>query len=485
MQRLIIVSIIILHSVFILAQDTPGSTFGGSYNDIGYAICNAHDGGFILAGTTRNAQTSSEDIYIIKIDKNGHMIWDIVYGWQHTDVIRSVIPLSDGYLFVGEIWDYGLYDSDIYLMKTDLSGNRIWDKLYGTNSREIGFKVISSVNGGYLVMGHTRGYENAGEIILIKTNETGEEIWRNTYGSEFDDYGLDLKQNDDGTVLIVGSKGGFFNDVHANFKNHDADIYLIKVDEYGNEIWQNTIGGTEHDFGYSINQDQQSDVYIFGSSQSYGSGNFDMLLSKTDEHGEIIWQKTYGGTNYDYGQSMSVNSQHEMFLLGTTNSYGINNSPDIYLVKTDDLGDEIWNLTIGGSETEFGYQVIATPDSGCMIIGETNSFGGGMSDFLITKIDRNGIIEYFLDSVEIINEQDMIVYPMPVNQQGRVRFKNNLTSELRMSLISISGKQIRSFYIYPPDYNFSVSTIQSGLYFYQITSEDNAKILFKGKLVIH
>ena len=148
----------------LLAQDTPGNTFGGPYNDIGYSICNTHDGGFILAGTTRNSDTSNEDIYIIKIDKNGHKIWDVKYGWPHTDVIRSVIPLSDGYLFAGEIWDYGLYDSDIYLLKTDLFGNKIWDNLYGTNSREIGFKAISFASGGYLLLGHTRGYENAGDI---------------------------------------------------------------------------------------------------------------------------------------------------------------------------------------------------------------------------------------------------------------------------------------------------------------------------------
>lgn len=484
MRLLIIVSFFIFHTVLLLAQDTPGNTFGGPFNDIGYSICNTHDGGFILAGTTRNSDTSNEDIYIIKIDKNGHKIWDVKYGWPHTDVIRSVIPLSDGYLFAGEIWDYGLYDSDIYLLKTDLFGNKIWDNLYGTNSREIGFKAISFASGGYLLLGHTRGYENAGDIILIKTNEAGDEIWRNTFGSEFDDYGLDLIQNTNGTIWIVGTKGGFFNDVHANFKNHDADIYLIKVDETGNVIWEKTIGGSEHDFGYSIIQSQQNDIYIFGSSQSYGSGSFDMLLCKTDENGETIWQKTYGGVNYEYGQSIAVNAQRELFLLGTTSSFGINNSPDIYLVKTDETGDEKWSLTIGGSETEFGYQVVATPDSGCMIIGETNSFGAGFSDFLITKVDKNGIIEYFIDSIEVTHEEEMLIYPIPVHQQGRIRFKNNTVSDFNMMLISLSGQHIKSIHIYQPDYNFNVSTMRPGLYFYQITSTDNSKILFKGKLVI-
>jgi hypothetical protein len=261
-------------------------------------------------------------------------------------------------------------------------------------------------------------------------------------------------------------------------------MYLLKIDENGNEIWKKTIGRTEHDFGYSIIQSQQNDIYIFGSSQSYGSGSFDMLLCKTDENGEIIWQKAYGGIKYEYGQSMAVNAQHELFLLGTTSSFGINNSPDIYLVKTDEMGDEKWNLTIGGSDKEFGYQVVTTPDSGCIIIGKTDSFGAGLSDFLITKIDKNGIIEYFTDSIELMSEEEMLMYPMPVDQQGRIRFKNNTVSDFNMMLISLSGQHIRSMHIYPPNFNFNVSTIQPGLYFYQITSTDNSKILYKGKLVI-
>lgn len=484
MRQLIFVLFILLVHIIVRAQDIPGITFGGPFNDIGYALCNTNDGGFILAGTMRISPSSSEDIYIVKIDKNGNQIWDVMYGWQHTDVIRSVIPLNDGYLFVGDLWDYGLYDSDVYLLKTDLSGNKIWDNLYGTNSRELGFEVISSVNGGYLILGHTRGYENAGDIILIKTNEAGDEIWRETYGTEWDDYGFDLIENADGTIVITGSKGGFFNDVHANFKNHDSDIFLIKVDESGKIIWQKTIGKAEHDFGFALAKNQENDLYVFGSSQSYGSGSFDMLLNKTNENGEIIWQKTYGGLDYEYGKSIAITQQNELFLFGTTKSLGTDDSPDMYLIKTDNLGNEIWNLTIGGDDEEFGYQVVATPDSGCLLIGETASFGNGMTDFFITKIDKNGLIEYFLDSIEVFNEEEIVIYPNPARKQGKIKFKNNTISEYTMTLVPVSGKITRTFNIYPPDYKFNINTFPKGIYFYLISSPINSSILFKGKLLI-
>ena len=187
MPRLLLILSVIFIQTVISAQDTPGKTYGGFYNDIGYSICNTNDGGFLLVGTTRNNSTSSEDIYIIKVDKNGNEQWQSTYGWEHQDIIRSVLQLSDGYLLIGEIWDFGLGQTDIYLMKIDLYGSLVWDKLFGTNSREIGFKVHPSIDGGYLILGYTRGFDNAGDIFLIKTNDVGEEIWRNTYGLGSDD----------------------------------------------------------------------------------------------------------------------------------------------------------------------------------------------------------------------------------------------------------------------------------------------------------
>jgi len=485
MQRLFLILSAICIQTVISAQDTPGKTFGGFNNDIGYSICNSNDRGFLLAGTTRNNSTSSEDIYIIKVDKNGNEQWQKIHGWEHHDIIRSVLQLDDGYLLVGEIWDFSMGQTDIYLMKIDLYGNLVWDKLFGTNAREIGFKAHPSIDGGYLILGYTRGYDNAGDVFLIKTNEVGEEIWRNTYGLEFDDYGRDLIQNEDGSIFIFGSKGSFYNDVHYNFKNHDSDMFLIKVDANGNEIWQKSLGGTEHDLGYSMSKTEQDGFYLFGSTQSLGNGSFDMLLVRTNEQGNILWQKTYGGIDYDQGWSMARNDQNELFLFGTTKSFGLNNSPDLYLIKTDDLGNEIWSLTIGGDNTEIGHEVIATPDSGCIVIGQTNSFGNGMFDMIITKIDKNGIIEYFIDSIDKINTEDIVVYPIPVRNQGKIKFKNNSALQIyKLEIISITGIHSRVISIYPPDYSFNINTLPPGLYFYQIISEDNSTIRYKGKLVI-
>lgn len=485
MLRLSILMLIVTFPFVMFSQETPGKTFGGSYNDVGYTISLTSDGGYLLAGKTRVSKTVGEDMLMIRLNSNGDELWQQTIGWNRQDIIRSAIPVQNGFVMTGDVWEFGLGQLDICLIKTDLYGNKIWHQLYGTNARDMGFNLLSTKDGGYLILGHSRGYDNAGDLLLIKTDANGDEIWRNSYGSEDDDYGIEMVQNEDGSIVIIGSKGAFFNDVHANFRNHDADIYLIKIDENGNEIWRKTVGGNEHDFGYSITHAEQDGYYLLGSTQSLGNGNFDMMLAKTDDSGDVLWQKTYGGVEYDQGISMARNMNNELFLLGTTKSFGTQNSSDIYLLKTDTTGEEIWSLTIGGDNIDQGYKVIATPDSGCAILGETKSFGNGMSDLLFTKVNKNGFIEYFISNIDSPYVGKSVVYPMPLKSQGRVKIENSDTNKVyTMEIISLSGIQSKSMTIYPPVYGFNVSTLTPGFYLYRITSESDDSAVIKGKLII-
>jgi len=486
MIRWFIVVVLLLINSHAQSQETPGKTFGGWDNDVGLTICQASDGGFLIAGTTRSFGAGSNDIYLVRIDKNGTVIWTRTIGWKHQDAIRSVIAVDDGFILAGDVWDYGFYRLDIYMMKVDNYGYVVWDQFYGTNSSDLGFKVIPSDDNGYLILGHSTGIEPRGDLLLIKTDHDGNQEWSQNYGSEYDDYGFDLVQQDNGSILMIGSKGGFFETVHANFKNHDADIYVIKSDKNGNEQWQKTFGGNEHDFGQAISISGDGGFFLFGSSQSYGAGSFDMTLIKTNPEFDEVWRKTYGGLEYEYGMSMDKNAHDDLFLFGTTKSFGLNESADFYLIKTDNTGEEIWNLIIGGNETELGHQVIATADSGCIVIGQTNSFGEGGFDFLLTKIDKNGLIEYFINGIDTTFEGELLVYPNPVRGYGKVKFKStSQPKNYRMELILLNGSVRSLFTIYPPDYDFNTINLSQGFYIYRIISEETSEIIFAGKLVVH
>ncbi len=117
MIRWFIVVVLVLINLHTQSQETPGKTFGGWENDVGLTICQASDGGFLIAGTTRSFGAGSNDIYLVRIDKNGTVIWTRTIGWKHQDAIRSVIAVDDGFILAGDVWDYGFYRLDIYMMK--------------------------------------------------------------------------------------------------------------------------------------------------------------------------------------------------------------------------------------------------------------------------------------------------------------------------------------------------------------------------------
>ena len=341
-MRYILSILFILFSGLVIAQSNPGLTFGGQNNDIGYSLCITDDGGYMLAGNTRSYGCGSNDIFLIKMNENYQIEWTVIHGREHQDFVRKVIPFNDGYAIFGNVWGYNSGLFNIYMQLLDNEGIKISEDTYGTSAFDFGFSGIESNSGNFLIIGYSRGVDDYGGIYLVMTDKNGNEIWNNSFGYDYDDYALDGLENQDGSFMIIGSKDGLFDDVHANYKTHDADIMLLKIDSAGNEIWNLTYGEEGHDFGYSI-EHADNGYYLFGSTQSYGAGSFDMMLTKVNTEGEEDWHTTYGGEHFDYGLSIDKNVEGDLYLLGSSKSFGQDNSVDIYLIKTDNAGNEIWN----------------------------------------------------------------------------------------------------------------------------------------------
>lgn len=476
---------LLLFSAFGFAQEIPGLSFGGQKNEVGFDIIQCSDKGYLITGSTKSYGAGSSDFIAIKLNSNAGIEWMNTYGLLHHDVSKAVIEVDDGYLLLGNVWDYGYSLLDMYITKIDFSGNYLWHKYYGTHSRDLGFDLLQLPQGDLLLLGYTRGEDPAGDLMLIRTDPEGNEIWRNTFGSGYDDYGIEMVLNDDNTFLVIGTKAGFYYDVASTYFNvHDADIMLLCIDFDGNEVWRNIYGGTSHDFGYSVVNDEDA-IFICGSTQSKGNGNFDMFLQKTDTEGNEEWTRTYGGAEYDYGISMSKSTNNELYLFGTTKSFGQDESADYYLVKTDDEGDEIWSLTIGGSLIDYGYKVIATADSGAIVIGKSNSYGNGGYDILLVKIDKNGIIEDLVSGIDSLYSGMFQLYPNPLSDEGHFRTLSSIQiPEFFLEIFSISGQPIKSYTVNSPEYTFPTSLLSSGVYIYNIRRQKDSEIIFRGKLIV-
>lgn len=469
-----------------IAQTNPGLSFGGNGNDNGNAMCLTNDGGYVLTGTTRSFGAGSEDLYLIKLNSFWQTVWSVTFGGLHHDFARSIISTDNGFIILGDVWDGGNQRLGMYMSSIDTEGTEVWSKQFGTNMRDNGFCIIETNNGNFILLGYSRGFETSGDIYIVRTDHQGNLIWENNYGYDGDDYAMDIIENDDGSFTIIGTKNGFFNDVHANYIRHDADILLVKIDADGNEIWKKTIGDTGHDFGYSIKKAPYGGNYIFGSTQSYGAGSFDMFLAKTDDNGIEEWHKTFGGELYEYGLSMDINENGNLFLFGTTRSYGQNNSEDFYLIKVDEHGNNIWELTLGGELADFGHAVIAMPDSGCIVIGSSKSFGSGGYDVLFIKIDKFGQIENILNSSKPSFENQIVIAPNPIHNMGRVLLKGNHGNvNWSLEITSINGTIVKKYTFLDSNLSFDVSGLPAGIYLYKVVANDSSSTDYRGKLIVY
>jgi len=407
-----------------MAQDPAGHTFGGTLNEQGISFDLTSDNGFIIAGNTRSMGAGSNDIYLVKVNQFGMPEWDHPYGILYQDFGMWVEQTRDmGFIVTGYKWGQGYGGEDVVLLKTDAFGEQQWKKYIGHQHRDQGF-CVRELADGYIITGHTMSYTEPGDIYAVRTDTEGNVIWDNYFGTNQIDYSYDILPVSEGQFLIAGTKGGFYNVDLTIFRIPDCDALLIRIDGEGEQVWQKLYGGDGHDWFWSVKPSPQAGYYCLGSTQSYGEGSFDMYLVKIDDAGEELWYKTFGGSRFDYGQSLSVAPDGNLYLLGTTQSFGQNGSTDLYLVKTDPLGEKIWELVIGGDYSDYGHCVRATQEGGCVILGDYQ-WADETKDMYLIRIDSLGNIVSLGNNDDLTGESNLLIYPNPFSRQATLLVKDS------------------------------------------------------------
>ena len=307
---------------------------------------------------------------------------------ESTELGNAVQQTTDGGFIIAGTGP-GLSSSfDIYLIKTNASGQEVWRRTFGGNQMDRGFSVQQTTDGGYVIVGDTSSY-GAGEddVWLIKTNPLGNKVWDKTFGGTDDDYGFCVHQTTDGGFVIVGGTLSFGNQPEVGGV---AEVYLIKTDAYGNEFWEKTFGGNEVDIGDFVRQTTDGGYVIVGTTES--GGDDDIYLIKADASGNKLWEKTYGRPFLDEGKCVQQTSDGGYVIVGNT---ALEDSEswevfDVYLIKTDALGNKLWEKTFGGDDAEGSSYVEQTSDGGYVIIGGTASYSADGGDFWFIKTDALG-----------------------------------------------------------------------------------------------
>ncbi len=354
-------------------------TFGGDNFDIAHSIYVTKDGGYILIGETKSYGTGKSDIWLIKTDASGNQQWNRTFGGGEEDGAKSVHQTyDDGYIFAGFTASYGAGDYDAWLIKVDQDGNLQWNKTFGGKGYDSASSVYQTSDGGYILAGGTESY-GAGkrDAWLIKTDSKGNQQWEKTFGGIYEDLVWSVQHASDDGYILAGE---------TELEDGNYDAWLIKIDANGNLQWKNSFGGELSDEAISVQQTSGGGYIFIGETESYGAGKRNIWLVKTDENGNEQWNNTFGGAGYDEAGSVYQTSKGNYIIAGSTESYGAGGY-DAWLINTDINGNLQWSKTFGGTGDEGADSVQQISDGGYILAGYTVSYGAN-GDVWLVKISN-------------------------------------------------------------------------------------------------
>jgi len=357
-------------------------TYGGPYEDLASSLVQTNDGGYALAGRTYSSPSAGYmDAWLVKVDSAGNPQWTRSYGGSQDDAAYSLVQTTDGgYAMAGYTGSFGAGYNDVWLVKTDTNGIMLWSQAYGGSDLDEGRCLIQTNDGGYALAGFTDSYGAGGhDVYLVKTDADGNMQWNRTYGGANDDVAWAIVQTDDGGYTLAGYKD--------SINSAQGDFWLIKTDTDGNMIWNKTYGGAGSDHAYSLVKTPEGGYILAGWTDSFGAGSRDSWLVKTDVDGYMQWNKTYGGPNADWTNSIVITDDGGYALAGATGP-SIDGNADFWLVKTDSSGNMEWDKTFGRAEDDDeAYCVVQTSDEGYALAGRTYPFDERVhSDALLVKL---------------------------------------------------------------------------------------------------
>ncbi len=313
--------------------------------------------------------------------------WAKTYGGSSLDNVKNVVQTSDGsFVFAGVTSSYGAGSNDAWVLKLDSDGVAEWEKTYGSNTTESLYSFHQTSDGGFVIGGHTISYTAGGaDAWFLKLDSDGVVEWEKTYGGSKDDYFDSIHQTSDGGFAVAGRTSSY----GAGYQ----DVWVLKLDSGGVVEWEKTYGGSEYDYCNSINQTSDGGFIIAGSTRSFGDISNDAWVLKLDSSGLIKWSKTYGGSENDHLKSLYQTSDGGFVVAGQTSSYGAGGA-DAWVLKLDSGGVVEWEKTYGGNTDDSLYSIHQTSDGGFAAVGRTSSYGAGNLDAWFLKLDSGGEVEW-------------------------------------------------------------------------------------------
>ena len=429
--------------------------FGGGIYEFGRCVQQTTDGGYIVVGDTDSFGSGNFDVWLIKTSNLGDTLWTKTFGGVGEDRGFSVDQTTDGgYIIAGYTSSYGAGGLDIWLIRTDNEGDTLWTKTFGGSFWDWATSVQQTTDGGYILTGMIQPSFGAGwNVWLIKTDSSGDSEWERIFGADDYDNGMSVQQTVDGGYIVLADT--------YSYGAGSSDFWLIKTNNLGDTLWTNTFGGTGCERSHSVQQTADGGYIMAGDTRSYGSGDYDVWLVKTDSDGGGVWTRTFGGVEEDCGCSVRQTVDEGYIIAGYTESFGAGNF-DVWLLRTDDSGDTEWSKTIGGENLDRGRSVDLTADGGFIVAGSTYDYFAGEYNIYLIKLGPETSVSQ-PQSGSAPEQVGISICPNPFNYSTTIAFDvpSGVDGTVSLSIYDITGGIVTTL-ISEPMATGAYSTVWNG-----------------------
>ncbi|MDP3557721.1 MAG: T9SS type A sorting domain-containing protein [Bacteroidota bacterium] len=469
MKKIVLLHFILFSvAVFSQAPDKFYSKYGGGGVDIGNGLKETYDKQYVLIGSTTSFGFGSADAYLLLVDSMGQLIWQKTFGGNLADVGKNIIinPIDSGFIFTGFTSSFGNGGYDVYVVRTDKNGNLIWQASFGGIDWDFGNDLVLSVDGNIIVCGNTysMGYgKSDGYLLKININNGGL-MWQKYFGGVEDDFFTAIKVTSDGKYAVGGNSN--------NFGDLNGDFWFFKVGIAGDSIISKKISLTNKlEYCYDLIEDDNFNLVFCGSlDTSYNNVKKNIsYLIKTDLNGTFISEfKNPGGyTDDDKFSSITKSKNGNSYCMARKVENGFFTTEiQPFLINTNYL--YLATATYGGNLVDEANKIIFTSDNGYALVGFTNSFGSLSEDVFFVKLDFS--VQNAVNIVSVKQTEGNII-------PGRITFFNNVFSfengnnrSLKCKLYNTEGILIEEGITNNNEYNLK-SNIPAGIYLFRLEND--------------
>ncbi len=403
------------------------NTYGGSFGDIPRSVFAIPSGGYMIAGLSMSDDddisnnNGKGDGWLFRIDDSGNLLWEMSYGAEFQDEFKKIIPANDGgFIVAGYRSSATIVNNtenishDFWVIKIDEDGNLLWEQIFGGERSESIVDMIATED-GYLLLGNSdspdfvsAGYRGQFDPVLLKINNNGQELWSRRWGGAQNDFATGLHLLNNGRIVVSGYADSKYNDHHGA-----TDGWLTYLNPQGLLIWSKFFGGSLTDQLTSVTGGPANQIYAAGYSYSEdqdlenNTGLKDAWLIRVNTSGDLIWSKNFGGNGHDAFNKI-IAKDNSIFAVGYNWSLENTSLPtmglkDFWLSNIDINGNLNWESTYGGNRSEEIFSFDFSTDNGLLLAGSTQTKFNGMVE------NNNGLEDIFLVRLEGTGPTQLVV----------------------------------------------------------------------------